>query len=149
MLAFDFLDIKGHVGDSVLDVEPEQRVGGRERFARQHRDDVKRIIVVPEQPHGTEHALACPTAAPSAPVSVMQMRRAVEADPDPDIMSPEEIDPMLVKKSTIGLNAVGDANVRAIETIDKIEHCPVIIDPGDERLAGVPQHGEAIGYERA
>src|ERR1700724_1304628 len=116
MVAFDFLDVEGHVVDAILDVELEQIIGGRKRFACQDCDYVKRVIVVPEELHGAENLFACTAAAPIAAITVMQMRRPVEAHSDSDIVRPEEIDPLLIKQGTVGLNAVGETNVPGIET---------------------------------
>src|SRR4030065_1176807 len=72
---------------------------------------------------------------------IMDLPRAVEADPDREPFGRQEAAPLLVEERAVGLQAVDDRSAgRAAPALDR-DDLPIIIEAEDDRLAAVP--GEA------
>ena len=139
----DLLDVEADALHAVLHVERVQFVRVVQGLEGEHRDHVKGNAVTAKPRHPVHHAPVGPAPVPGHPLAVVQKRRPVEADADPNAVPPDEVAPRLVEQGGVGLIGVDERIARAVVARRDGEGLRVERAGHDQRLPRVPDHREA------
>src|SRR6516165_7985558 len=144
MVALGLFDVETDLLDPLRHVEIEHLLGCRHAGRRQHRDHVKRELVPAQQPDAGDCPVEGTPARAGAPVAVMKMLGAIDADPDTDPLVREKPTPCIVDQGSVRLKRMGHRQLRGLQSIDCAECVAIELDRENHRLAGVPDDGQAI-----
>jgi hypothetical protein len=145
MHSLNLLDIEGQAPQSVLCEKVPDLVWIVQRVLRENGDDRGLDIVLLQQLDATQRPLkGSPTSSVNA-LSIVNVPRPIQADPDLDVMALDEIAPLLIDQRAIGLEAMDNAHSLRVALLGNTKSLLVEGNGQDEWLASMPDNGDRIG----
>ena len=145
--AFGFIEVAAHLGHALFEKEVEERVGLGKGIGRHHRDGMEGDAGFAQPRHAAQHPVVRATPAAGLAVSVVQGLRTIDADAHLDSMALEQVAPGIVDQGGVGLDRVRDPTVGPDGRCDGGDGLVVIRHRHDQRLAGMPHHGERLAQQ--
>ena len=108
---------------------------------RVHRaEDVDVHLVLTQMPPAAHHAVERALPAAVAPIGVVEIARAVNAQADEEVVLLEEGAPLVVEQDAVGLERVLHDLARPTVSLDEVDRAPEEVELHQRRLAALPRH---------
>ncbi len=115
---FLLFEVETHIANIKVLIKIEHLVGLKQRFLRQHRDNVKWNVVLLQKSDPGDYLVVCSLSGSRLAVQIVNGLRTVYTDTYSNIPAFEEISPLLGEKYTIGLHRVVELNGRRTDCAD-------------------------------
>jgi hypothetical protein len=146
MRAFDFLDVETDLSDSILDIEIEERVRIVDRTLGENGDCMEWIPMRYELSDGANDPAEGAASRPGPAVRIVQLGRAIDAEPDFRLDAFEKPDPVIIDEKAVGLETVAQLQARRGPAFHQIDSRLIPTEWDRERLSRVPSDVEGQGW---
>ncbi len=128
------------VGPSIVPEEPVHLEGVVAVETVHRGEDVVFHIVFLEQSQPPHHLVERALTALRDSIGVVQLPRAVDADPDEEVVLGEELAPVVGEQGPVGLQRVEERHPRLAVSLLELDGRAVEVQAHQRRLAALPRH---------